>query len=113
MVGNERAPEIEYFVSLKTKRYRHGLKTEINFVAKLQEVTNISRKLIVRGYEQMMIGGYKWVVLVKLFIKFVFQSVIQPYFQFRFNLYLCKTQNLNAKFGIQLTKQLYHHQDVI
>ena len=31
----------------------------MNFAAKLQEVTNISRKFMVRRYEQMMLGGYK------------------------------------------------------
>ena len=48
-------------MSLKLMRCRRGLKYKTHFAAKLQEVTNISRKIkfLVRGYDRMMLGGYK------------------------------------------------------
>ena len=67
---------------------------------------------MVRRYEQMMLGRYKQFDMYNYSFKLLFLSVIQPCFQFRFNLYLCKTQNLNAKFEMQFTKQLYLHQDL-
>ena len=40
---------------LKNWRYADD---DQSFAAKLQEVTNISMKIKVREYEQMMLGGY-------------------------------------------------------
>ena len=82
----------------------------MNFASKLPEVTNISRKFMLRRYKQMMLRGYKKFVLFKFFIAIC--ASIQPCFQFRFNLYFCKAQNLNVKVEIQFTKQSYLHLEV-
>ena len=57
----------------------------------------------VREYEQMMLGGYIYLVPVKLFIQFVIQPAFQFCSQFRLNIYLCKTQiqNLHFKYIVQ------------
>ena len=66
----------------------------------------------VREYEQMMLGGYIYLVPVKLFIQFVIQPAFQFCSQFRLNIYLCKTQNSEFTFQIHCSKQSYLHQDV-
>ena len=79
----------------------------MNFAAKLQEETIISRKIKVRRFEQTMLGGYINLESCEIFI----QSVNQSCFQFRFNLYFCETQNTLSKFDIQNTTHPYLHQD--